>query len=213
MINTRVHNHGPDEGPGAQCPERVIPGQGGSAPRQLRGECVEADGCDRGAHGNESDRPRRQATCEHALTLTEGGFDGVVPLCPRYHFPDGGEPSCPEPPSAPHRCRKSASIEHTIHVCTCGWGWPDRLEQPSMLEALESKPRRVWLATLLTDLMATIDDELAELAEVRRTEDRVVASDTERVMDYLGQVWSKAAEARTAVRDSDLGYLPLPEVG
>lgn len=163
MINTRVHDHGPEQGDGLGCIERRVQASPASPQMTLlRGACLEDDGCARGAHETRS-QIMRSATCQM-------------------------------PPDS----------ETTYEVV-------EREGPPPPM--LESTPRRIALVGVLTDLMAVLDSELDDLAEVRRTDDRVIATDAEHAMDKLNVVWAKIAEARTAVRSCDLGYLPLPEVG
>ena len=159
MINTRVHgNHGIDP----SCEERIVDPASHLAPDrlrgtgQLRGDCLEDDGCERGAHLGYS-LIRRSAGCQMPTVTSTDEPDGVNDL------------------------------------------------------ELEATPRRASLVGVLTDMMVLLDTELDDLAEVRRTTDRQIASDAEHVIDKLNVVWAKMAEARTAVRSCDLGYLPLPE--
>lgn len=167
MIQTRAHDHGPEQGDGLGCIERRVQA-GTESPHMtlIRGACLEDDGCARGAHEPYS-------------------------LIRRHR-------SCEMPPDS----------ETTYEVVE-----REDPPAPTLESTLESTPRRIALVGVLTDLMAVLDAELDDLAEVRRTDDRVIATDAEHAMDKLNVVWAKIAEARTAVRSCDLGHLPLPEVG
>lgn len=228
MLNTRVHNHPADD---RLCPTRYVDDDGLPAdPSDVdeyavrRGDCLEDDGCSRGAH-DEGTTVQRSGGCVEPLVPSSDAYSPVQPSsdsrCPHVYVKHADSSDAPF--SHDHWCVLPAG-HVSQHRCAtwCNYRWSvtgtdsgERVISTAfpLTGILESTPRRVHLVGVLTDLMAVLDAELDELAEVRRTDDRVIASDAEHAMDKLNTVWAKIAEARTAVRSCDLGHLPLPEVG